>query len=333
LRSTVTHVPRFARARLASQLIALAFLFSVVMLVTLSVTTTALARAPQEKEKKAGALRWNPPRVDARLPSLSTMPPCSLPDVQKQSGQRAQELIDHLQRFIAHDQVRYEQTGTSDMASPPVTGAVQIRSGQVDFSGTAKFDYVVDYGENSGPLNFQEHRTRLAGSDDSNLSGFLDRGLPVLALIFHPALQNDYEMRCEGSAPWDNHPAWVVDFRQIKGTPPRTLTMETQTQVYRLGLKGRAWIAQDTGQVMHIETNLVEGIIAIGLQQIAVSVDYAPIKSQSQNVEIWLPQFVVAYTEFATRRFIVEHTFSDFQIFSVQTQETIDKPKQPSPNP
>jgi hypothetical protein len=45
-------------------------------------------------------------KVDARVPSLSAMPPCSLPDVLKQSGQRAQELVDHLQNFIAHEQVR-----------------------------------------------------------------------------------------------------------------------------------------------------------------------------------------------------------------------------------
>jgi hypothetical protein len=154
-----------------------------------------------------------------------------------------------------------------------------------------------------------------------------------LALIFHPTLQSDYEMSCEGSAPWNNHPAWVVHFRQIKGMQPRTLTMDTQSQAYHLGLKGRAWIAQDTGQVMRIETNLIEGIITIDLQQIAISVDYTPVKSESQNVEIWLPQFVVAYTEFGKRRFIVEHTFSDFQVFSVQTQETIQKPAQPLPKP
>jgi hypothetical protein len=311
---------------IAFRFVALVLLFPVALLVTLSATKFPLGRSPQEKPKKALPLRWDPPRVDARIPSLSATPPCSLTDVQKQAGQRAQELVDHLQRVIAHDQVRYEQTGKSDMASPPVTGTVPVNTGQTDISGAASFDYIVDFGENSGPLNFREHRTRLAGTDDGNLSAFLDRGLPVLALIFHPALQSDYEMRCEGIAQWNNHPAWVVHFRQLKEKLPRTLTMETSTQPYQLSLKGRAWIAEDSGQVMHLETNLVDGIIGIDLQQIAISVDYAPIKSQSQNVEIWLPVFVEAYTEFTKRGIIVEHTFSDFQLFSVQTQERIQKP-------
>lgn len=323
----MTRALEFTRYLTASRFIALAFLSAVVLFVTLSAANTPSGLSPQEKEKKASRLRWDPPQVDARVPSLSATPPCSLPDVQKQSGQRARELVDHLQKFIAHDQVRYEQTGKLGMASPPITGTLPVGSGERDASGTAKFDYVVDY-ENSGPLNFHEYRTRLAGADDGKLSAFLDRGLPVLALIFHPELQSDYEMRCEGSAQWNEHPAWVVHFRQLKGKLPRTLTMQTSTQVYPLSLKGRAWIAANSGQVMHIETSLVDGIMAIDLQQIAISVDYALIKSQSQNVEIWLPQSVVAYTEFTKRQIIVEHTFSDFQIFSVQTQETIQKPRE-----
>ncbi len=204
-------------------------------------------------------------------------------------------------------------------------------------SGTAKFDYVVDFGEKSEPLDIHEYRTRLSATDNGNLSAFLDKGLPVLALIFYPALQNDYEMSCEGLTQWNNQPAWVVHFRQIKAKRPRTLTMETatevqphslnRTEVRPLSLKGRAWIAADSGQVMHIETNLVEGILMIDLQEIAITADYGPVKSQSQDGDIWLPKFAVAYTDYANRRMIIEHSFSDFQIFSVQMQETIRNPR------
>jgi hypothetical protein len=66
----------------------------------------------------------------------------------------------------------------------------------------------------------------------------------------------------------------------------------------------------------------------IDLREIAISVDYAPVKSRVQDLEIWLPQFVVAYKDYDKRRMIIEHTFSNFQLFSVQTQETIQKPKE-----
>jgi hypothetical protein len=150
-----------------------------------------------------------------------------------------------------------------------------------------------------------------------------------LALIFYPALQSDYEMSCEGLTQWNNQPAWVVHFRQMKGKRPRTAKMETATGVYPYGLKGRAWIAADSGQVMHLETNLVHPIPMIQLEENAFSVDYGPVKFQSQNVKIWLPRFAIAYTDYARRRMITEHTFSDFQLFSVQTQQTIQKPNEP----
>ena len=59
--------------------------------------------------------------------------------------------------------------------------------------------------------------------------------------------------------------------------------------------------------------------------------DYAPVEFKSQGVEIWLPRFAIAYTDYARRRMITEHTFSDFELFSVQTQQVI-KLKAPTGN-
>jgi len=313
-----------ARSRIPSHFIVLCFLSEWVLLASFSATKIPLSPSPQEAEKKASSLRWDPPRVDAPIPSLSATPPCSLPEVLKQAGQRAEELVDNLQKFIAREQVRYQQTS---------------RQGTPEISLTPKFEYLVDFGKTFEPLRVHETRTPLAGAEDGQLSSILDKGLPVLALIFHPTLQGDYEMRCEGATEWNRQPAWVVHFRQRKGKRPRTLTMETPVEVYPrtvsatelrpLGVKGRAWIAADSGQVIHLETNLVGPILSIDLSEIAISVDYAPVKSHSLNVEIWLPQFAVAYTDYARRRMIIEHTFSAFELFSVQTKETVGKPKEP----
>jgi len=315
------------RWRAASCCIALAFLSGGLLLATRARAKTPLAQSRQEAEKKASPLRWDPPRVDAPIPTLSATPSCSLSDVLNQAGQRAEELVDHLQKFVAHEQIRYQQTD---------------RQGMLELFLTPKFDYLVDFGKTFEPLSIHETRTPLEGTEDAHLGSVLDKGLPVLALIFHPAIQGDYEMRCEGATQWNHQPAWVVQFRQRKGKRPRTLTMETPVEVYPrlvtatelrpLSIKGRAWIAADSGQVMHLETNLVGPILMIDLSEIAISVDYAPVKSHSLNVEIWLPHYVVGYTDYAQRRMIIEHTFSDFQLFSVETRETIQKPYVPPPN-
>jgi hypothetical protein len=270
--------------------------------------------AAQKKDKKERELKWEPPDVDARVPTISTTPACSLPEVLSQAGQRVNELIDHLQNFVAHERVRYEQTDREDAMEMTLTG---------------KFDYVVDFGDRAGELNVHESRTLLAGTKDEHLGEILDKGMPALALIFYPTVQSDYEMRCGGYSPWNDHPAWLVYFRQSKEKRARTMTVRTAKGDYPVGLKGRVWIARDSGQIMHLETNLTEAIPAIDLRMNSVSVDYAPVKFQSQDVEVWLPQFAVGYSDFAKRRMIIEHTFTDFQLFSVQTEEVIQKPKQP----
>ena len=277
-----------------------------------------------KKEKPLPTLHWDPPQVDTPLPALSAVPPCSLPDVLKQAAKSAEELVNHLQNFIAHEQIRYEQTDRQSLH---------------ELSLAAKFDYLVDFGSQSDPLKVHETRTTRGATDAGNLSAILDKGLPVLALIFHPVLQGDYEMRCEGSTQWNSHPAWVVHFSQMKGKRPRTVTLETPTEIYPrlltatevrpLSIKGRAWIAADSGQVLHLETNLKERILAIDLREMAISVDYAAVKSPSKNLEVWLPQSAVAYTDYAGRRMTIEHIFSDFQLFSIKTEQIIHEPGKP----
>jgi len=248
------------------------------------------------------------------MATISAIPACSLPEVLRQAGQRANEMIDHLQNFVAHERVRYEQ---------------RDRGGELELALTAKFDYVVDFGDKVGQLNVHESRKLLVATPDRHLGEILDKSLPALALIFYPDLQGDSEMSCEGFSPWNDQPAWLIYFRQNKELRPRTMTVRTAKGVFPVGLKGRAWIDKDSGQIMHLETNLTEGIPAIDLQVNSVSVDYAPVTFQSQNLEIWLPQFAVGYLDFDQRRMIVEHTFSDFQLFSVQTEEVIQEPQKP----
>ncbi|MGB6835838.1 MAG: hypothetical protein WA621_15450 [Candidatus Acidiferrum sp.] len=323
-----------------SQLVAFACYFTLVLLASRVAAKGLYAGHLQEKEKKPHALRWDPPRVDAPILSLSAMPACSLPEVLKTAGQRAEELVNHLQNFIAHEQIRYEQMPSLSMAGPAgITGIGAIPGQSQEISFTGKFDYIVDFGKRSEPLHIREHRTPLKGTVNANLDAIVGKGLPALALIFHPSMQNDYEMSCEGFSPWNNQPAWVVDFSQRKGKRPRTVTMETASElaphdpntreIRPLRLKGRAWIAADSGQVMHLETNLLEKIPLIELEESAFSVDYAPVKFRAQNVEVWLPQFAIGYTDYAGRRMIVEHTFSDFQLFSVQTRDVIQKTPEP----
>ncbi|HEV3254136.1 MAG TPA: hypothetical protein VG033_07000 [Candidatus Acidoferrales bacterium] len=269
---------------------------------------------PARQAAKSRSAQWAPPDVDAPLASLASSPPCSLPGVLEQAGERAAELVGNLQNFTAREAVRYEQLDA-------------LGAGQAAQFGL--FDYVVDFKFRGSGLTVDETR-KLTGGSGPPAGSVDDSGLPAIALIFLPAYQNDYDLRCEGLGQWNGQPAWVIHFQQRKGRPSRTRSFRTVDAVYPARLKGRAWIASDSYQILHVETNLMQAVPLLQLRGEAVSIDYAPVQFHSQEVQLWLPRAAEVFSDFGERRFHVRHDFSDFQLFSVSVRSE-EKPKPPKP--
>ena len=264
----------------------------------------------RQKSGKQPSLQWAPPDVDAAIPSLVDNPPCLQSEVLAYAGQRSTELVGQLQNFTARETIRYREM---DEFGISLDGA------------TSLFDYAVDFKPRSASLVVTETRQAVGGPsflpEDAK-----DAGLPALALIFHPYYQGDYDFHCEGRSSWKEVPAWVIHFAQRKGRPSRTHSFRSPTATYPAALKGRAWISANSYQVLHLEAALIKGIGMLNLKSYAISVDYAPIHFRSQDVVAWLPQAAVTYSEFVKHRDVVEHTFSDFLLTSVQSQTGPMKP-------
>jgi len=271
--------------------------------------SASLTGGPQTSTKQP-VLQWTPPNVDAAIPSISNTPPCVLSEVLAYAGQRSTELVDELQNFTARETIRYREM---DEFGISLDGA------------TSLFDYAVDFTPRSTSLAVSEAR-RPVGGPSFLPEDAKDAGLPALALIFHPFYQGDYDFRCEGLATWNNGPAWVVYFAQRKGRPSRTHSFRSPTATYPAALKGRAWISQDSYQVLHLEAALIKGIGLLSLKSYAVSVDYGPVHFSSRDVVEWLPQAAVTYSDFVKRRDVVEHSFTDFLLSSVQQPPLPTKP-------
>lgn len=150
-----------------------------------------------------------------------------------------------------------------------------------------------------------------------------------MALMFLPSMQGDYEMICEGAAEWEGQSAWVVHFRQRSDKPSRTFSFQLGNDLFHAGLKGHAWIGADSGQVLHLETGLMEGIPAAKVVEWYLAADYVPVQFQTPHVQLWLPQTADSYLDFGEHRTLIFHTFTNFMLFSIQTEQKIQKPKQP----
>jgi VWFA-related protein len=267
-----------------------------------------------EIKTKSNFVLWDPPKVDAPLHSLDSSSPCPLSGVLKQAGARAEELVANLQNFTAQEKIEYRLFRN-------VTDLLE--------SGSGTFDYVAVYDQRPEGLSVQESRTPERGSREPFSTQ--DIGLPELALIFLPNFQGDYDLSCEGASEWNGRPTWIVHFQQRKDRPGHTASFIVRGVVYTAKLKGRAWIAadssQDSGEVMHLETSLMEAVPAANVRQMYLSIDYAPVQFRTENTRVWLPQTANAFGDFGDHRTIMYHTFTNFLLFSVHTDQIMENPK------
>lgn len=282
--------------------------------VLLSIFVSAFASQTSDVDKKLRnrSLVWNPPALDSPVPGVSASPPCDLSIVLAQVAERTSAMISNLQNFTAEENIAYR---SSD------------RQNFVQDTGAATYDYVVVFQHDADEPVVDERRQPRHGTPSPVASQ--SRGLPEIVLLFLPNLQPDYDMKCDGQVSWDGQPAWLVEFQQRPDRPSRTFGFRTLSGSYSAPLKGRAWIAADSGEVLHLETGLLHGIPAIKIYRMYLSITYAPVRFQSRDVRVWLPHIADVYYDYGELRTIIYHTFSDFLLFSVDTDQKIGKPKSP----
>jgi hypothetical protein len=166
----------------------------------------------------------------------------------------------------------------------------------------------------------QEHRSRSAYSEQFP-GRIATEGTPILVLVFHPLYARDFDMKCEGLGAWHGQPAWLVRFEQRPGVRNHLSNVVIKNKLYRVRLRGRAWILADSYQVARLETELAETIPQIKLRIERIDVEYRPVRFPERQTELWLPSTAELYLDFADRRFYRKHSFTDFTLFSVDVEQ------------
>jgi tetratricopeptide (TPR) repeat protein len=267
-------------------------------------------RPPVTRSK--GSL-WAKPGIDEVVPQVAPNVSCSTSQVLAGVGMQAVKLMESLERFAAVEQVTHF---TVDKAG-------ELRSPQ-----RRSYEYVVVLlPSKNGVIRVEEYRD---GSLDPNLfpAHIATEGLPAMALIFHPQLASDFNFVCEGLGSIGGKPAWQVHFQQKKDRPSRIRAYVIQGNYHSVALKGRAWIDAGTHQVVRLESELVHPLPEIHLRQEHLSIEYAPVKFHSKDVQLWLPQSADLFVEEDKLAFYRTHTFSNFQLFSVGMDQKVYTPKE-----
>jgi len=281
----------------------------------LSATAAASQGAPEPSP--AASLERNPlipPRVDEFVPEVAVDVPCSLSSVLQGAGQRAEQLLNTLQKFDASERVEHYKLNAAG-----VPGPADVRS----------FNYVVLVSQDSqGGFNLQEYRNGAVVSPQQFPSGIVTANLAVHGLIFHPRLAPDFSFTCEGLGEWKGTPTWLVHFEEKQHQLNPFRSYDVDGIRHPVLLTGRAWIAEKTYQVVRLESDLLKPVEKIHLTREHISIEFASVKFRSRNQQLWLPQTADLFVELNGRRFYRRHTFSNFRIFSTDILQEVHAPKE-----
>lgn len=219
-----------------------------------------------------------------------------------------------MQRFSATERIQFTQFDKNGAPRPATT---------------AVFSYVSYIHEvRPGQLAVEEYR-----NDTVAVQAFPARmattGTAAFALIFHPYYVNDFLVTCEGLGQWNGQAAWQLHFVQRPDRSNNFRGYRVGPAYYPVRLKGRAWISQDDHQVLRIETDLAGTIPEIRLLKEHCSIDYGPVEFRKRHVRLWLPQSTEIFMDYRSRRYHLTHSFSDFKLFWVDTEEVAGRPRRP----
>ena len=257
---------------------------------------------------------WLPPGVDENVPPVESGVSCPLEEVVQKAGKRVQEFVHNVDRFTATESLVHQSVKASGNSGP---------------AETRKFNYLVSIQEvRPGMLSVDEYRDG-GHSYQKFPGGVATLGLPSLVLIFHPYSAVNYEMKCEGLTRRKGGLAWQIHFRQRADRPStvRQYRLGESGRTFPIALKGRAWIAADTFQIVRLETDLVGPLPEIRLVTDHTAIEYSEVHFRKRNVDMWLPQTAEIYNDWKGRRTHRRHSFSDYVLFSVDDRQKFKLPK------
>jgi tetratricopeptide (TPR) repeat protein len=281
-----------------------------------STAVTETAELPELPLLKPELPKWIPANVDEFLPAVEPGIACPLREILDGAADHVREFMKSVDRITATEHLNHQVVNEWGLATRE-----EKRS----------FNYVVSISEVSpGYLSVEEYRN---GTTDLGVfpDAIATTGLPAAVLVFHPYYRDDYDMRCEGLGQWKDSRAWQIHFSQKPKKPSRLRGYRAAVDgpLTPIAFKGRAWIQENTHQVVRMETDLQSAMPEIKLFAEHMDIEFGPVTFHSQKENMWLPASADIYFDLRGRRIRRRNTFTNYLLFTVNEKQSISAPKEP----
>jgi tetratricopeptide (TPR) repeat protein len=266
--------------------------------------------SPDDFDPRVPLRLWAPPDVDGATPKIAQNTRCNTAEVLDLAGRRVVARLEKLGEVAAKDHIEQDVVGVTGRVSP---------------MGNFTADYLPEaLLLSDGSYAVEEF---LAGViPEPSPGSAVAQGRAGLALAFEPAMQPDFTFECEGLTQWKDRPAWSVHFTQRKDRPARLHAYTVSGRIYPAYIRGRGFVDQRSGELLHIETDLVDPISELGLEEEHLVVDYLPVTFHNVAEPFYLPSEAKLYVHIRGRFYRIREDFNEYVRFSVAVQQETKKP-------
>ena len=258
---------------------------------------------------------WAPPDIDSKEYALAPNIACPQSDVLVRAQGRMLHQLQNFEKFMATEHIEHREVD---------------RFGNEGDLRAKDFSYLVFVHPFKNDSFFlEESRDGGTGVDNFPTSlattGLVGLGVAVLEREY----QNDFDFKCEGLSSWRGQAAWQVRFEQKRGLQSRVRVWRRRGELFPVSLKGRVWVAANSFDLLHLETDLRDPIEKLALTRDHLAVDYGPVTFETGNEKLWLPWKAEMFMEIHGKRYHHQHSLTNYMLFSVDTTSQIGKPKLP----
>ena len=287
---------------------------------------------PNDYDSAFDAYHWADPLVDwplkklcDRIPALSGLEPASdqspLKEILSRVGRNVEAFRKNFVNTTSLETV--EETRTKPDGSPE------------KHSQRQEFRYLM-LAARPGDDNLTEYRTDFAGHEQAPRDpkpGFVKTlGFASLPLLLSSERQAAYDFKYLGSQAVEGRRTEVIGFA---GHPvPEAVSGRyiLYDKPIPLIVQGVAWIDSASFEVVRMHTDLLAPLAFAGLSRLTTEVVFREFSFRKGALICWLPQVVDVMADFYGRTYRNRHTYSDYQLFSVESDDKIQVPK-PDPEP
>ncbi|HEV3276477.1 MAG TPA: hypothetical protein VG860_06640 [Terriglobia bacterium] len=171
----------------------------------------------------------------------------------------------------------------------------------------------------------KEYRTDLQGREEAFKDpkpGFVKTsGFASMPMELGPDRQPQYDFKYLGSQTIDGRRTEVIAFTGHAAEEAVAGQYVLSGKVIPLILQGIAWIDAASFQVARMQTELLAPLSFAGLSRLSTSAVFQEVRFHKSPAVFWLPQVVDVTSDFFGQTYHNRHTYSDYQLFSVGTNQ------------